>query len=278
MTTTGEKLTSGDTDQLCCGDQFAWTYLKRSSDYFERPESRVDLRAFDLSDMVSVQPRPLPQLLLRHASLLAGATNSDTKRTMQRRPGHPTQAAVLTRRGLPVKTGRLRPLVPALTVALALLLLSGCGGTKTPANTTATPGEARSPASSTYPAGIQQWSMSMLNPALQISSIFTNQQSLNALLSGDASARKSLTVPLSALKACSQKLARLGMPPPQYAPARNAAKAACAHFEGGAGLIEIGLDAAGNGLGSGLLTRGANQISDGMNGIATAVRRTHATR
>jgi hypothetical protein len=261
------------------GDQFAWGDVEGLSDDLERPESWIHLTPLDLTYVIPVQPGPLAQLFLRNAAFFTYAAHGNAEGTMESRFGHPTQGASLTPTGLPVKTGGLRPCLAALSASvLASVLLAGCGGTSAAPRSASTSTTEANPGSVSYRTEIRQWALSMVAPALQVSTMFSSQQNLEALLSRNAQARSSLDIQLNKLKMCTASVAKLGNAPPQYAKARTAAKAACARFEAGAALIEVGIDAASNGLGSGLLTRGANQISNGMTEAAAAVRRAMAVQ
>ena len=124
-----------------------------------------------------------------------------------------------------------------------------------------------------YRTRFQAWSTSALQPALRVSGIFANPSSLDLLLNGDPATRHELNVELRKLRGCSDAVERIGTPPARFRRARATAMSACAHFEAGASLVDVGLGAAQGGLGAGLLSRAANELRKGTELVGAANER-----
>lgn len=119
--------------------------------------------------------------------------------------------------------------------------------------------------------GFGTWSASMIQPALGVSRVMGD--SLELVLEDDPATRRRLNTHLTALRACTKKLERLGRAPTRFRRARGTAVEACGHIEAGAGLVDIGIDAYQGGLGEGLLSRAATSIGKGVQLLGTADKR-----
>lgn len=114
---------------------------------------------------------------------------------------------------------------------------------------------------------MRAWSVAMIQPAVRVSGMFTNEETLSVLLNGDPVGQRKLETNLHPLEGCSKRVTALGIAPPRFSHARAAALTACSHIEAGAGLVDAGLGAAHGGLGAGLLQRAASELSTGVDGI-----------
>lgn len=169
----------------------------------------------------------------------------------------------------------MRPAIMLLALALGLAAVA-CGGTDKAAKERAAREQAataRRQAESRYRTGFTAWGTSALQPALRVSGMFTDPASLDALMSGDVATRQELDVQLRKLSGCSKAVERIGNPPAAFRPARATAMSACAHFEAGAALLDVGLGAAQGGLGPGLLSQAAGELTKGTQLVGTATDR-----
>jgi hypothetical protein len=165
------------------------------------------------------------------------------------------------------------PTVAALTFAFGAV---ACGGNDKAAEEGAARKQAaaaRREAEPRYRVRFTAWSAAALQPALRVSGIFANPSSLDLLMSGDVTTRQQLDVELRKLRGCSKTVERIGKPPARFRPARATAMNACAHFEAGAALLDVGLGAAQGGLGPGLLSEAAGELTKGTQLVGTATNR-----
>lgn len=113
----------------------------------------------------------------------------------------------------------------------------------------------------------------MLQPALRVSGLFSDEASLTLLLDGDPALRAELDAELAKLKGCSDEVEEIGTTPTRFRPARNTAMKACDNLAAGAALVEIGLSAVSEGgpeFGGGLLTRAGDTLTKGVDLLGQA--------
>lgn len=169
-----------------------------------------------------------------------------------------------------------RTAVPTVLTLMAFALV-GCGGDSGAAEAEQAKrvavqrAEQRRAAEQRWRAGLREWSLSMMQPALGVSGVMTD--SLSLVLEGDPATRRRLNSHLADLRRCTKQLAGIGRVPTRFRRARGTAANACARLEAGAALVDLGIEAYQGGLGEGLLSRAATSIGKGVELLGTANNR-----
>ena len=145
-----------------------------------------------------------------------------------------------------------RTILPLIVCFLLLATLSACGG------------DGKAKAAERYRLSMRTWATEMMGSAMQVSGMFSDEQTASALLGGDAARERKLNANLRKLSSCSKGVKALWTAPPEYRRARAKALRACTHFETGADLIKLGLTAAQGGLGVDLLEEAASDLQNGI--------------